>query len=93
MLADPEALLAGFYEAADKAGIEGWPCPVRVEALPAPHDRPSLSPDEAAVYAFTLSAAAGQSAPCGPGTVLMVAKARVRGTAPSRAISRHHRAL
>jgi hypothetical protein len=28
------------------------------------------------VYAFTLSAAAGHSAPCGPGTVLMVAKAR-----------------
>ena len=76
MLTDPEALIAGFCEAADGAGIEGWPCPVRFETLPAPHDRPSLPPDEAAVYAFTLSAVAGHSAPCGPGTVLMVGKAR-----------------
>ena len=76
MLTDPEALLADFCEAVGKAGIEGWPCPVRFETLPAPHDRPSLPPDEAAVYAFTLSAAAGLSAPCGSGTVLMVAKAR-----------------
>ena len=75
MLTDPEALLADFREAADMAGIEGWPCPVRIETLPAPHERPSLPPDEAAVYAFTLSAA-GHSAPCGPGTVLMVGKAR-----------------
>jgi hypothetical protein len=76
MLTDPEALIAGFCEAADRAGIEGWPCPVRFESLPAPHQRPSLPPDEAAVYAFTLSAAAGHTAPCGPGTVLMVGKAR-----------------
>ena len=76
MLTDPEALIAGFCEAADPAEIEGWPCPVRFETLPAPHERPPLPPDEAAVYAFTLSAAAGHSAPCGPGTVLMVAKAR-----------------
>ena len=76
MLTDPEALIAGFREAADRAGIEGWPCPVRFESLPAPHQRPPLPPDEAAVYAFTLSAAAGRSAPCGPGTVLMVGKAR-----------------
>jgi hypothetical protein len=76
MLTDPEALIAGFCEAADPAEIEGWPCPVRFEALRAPHERPPLPPDEAAVYAFALSAAAGRSAPCGPGTVLMVAKAR-----------------
>jgi len=75
MLTDPEALLADFREAAAMAGIEGWPCPVRIETLPAPHERPSLPPDEAAVYAFTLSAA-GHSAPCGPDTVLMVGKAR-----------------
>lgn len=76
MLPDPDAVLGGFREAADNAGIEGWPCPVRVEMLPAPHQRPPLPPDEAAVYAFTLSADAGRSAPCGPGTVLMVGKAR-----------------
>ena len=75
MLTGPEALIAGFCEAADPAEIEGWPCPVRFEALRAPHERPQLPPDEAAVYAFTLSAAAGHFAPCGPGTVLMVAKA------------------
>jgi hypothetical protein len=76
MLTDPDALLSGFREAADKAGIDGWPCPVRIETLPAPHQRPSLPPDEAAVYVFALSAAAGQFAPCGPGTVLTVGKAR-----------------
>jgi len=76
MLNDPEALLADFCEAADRAGIESWPCPVRCETLPAPHERPALPPDEAVVYAFTLSAMAGHSAPCGPGTVLMVSKAR-----------------
>jgi hypothetical protein len=76
MLIDPDALLSGFREAAGCAGIDGWPCPVRVETLPAPHQRPSLPPDEAAVYAFALSAAAGQFAPCGPGTVLAVGKAR-----------------
>jgi hypothetical protein len=76
MLTDLDALLSGFREAADKAGIDGWPCPVRVETLPAPHQRPSLPPDQAAVYAFTLSVAAGRSAPCGPGTVLAVGKAR-----------------
>jgi hypothetical protein len=76
VLTDAEALIAAFCAAADKAEIEGWSCPVRFESLPAPHDRPSLPPNQAAVYAFTLSAAAGHSAPCGPGTVLMVAKAR-----------------
>jgi hypothetical protein len=76
MLTGPEALIAGFREAADPAGIEGWPCPVRCETLTAPHERPPLPPDEAAVFVFTLSAATGRSAPCGPGTVLMVAKAR-----------------
>jgi hypothetical protein len=76
MLTDPDAVLGGFCEAAGKAGIDGWPCPVRFETLPAPHQRPSLPPDEAAVYAFTLSAAAGHLAPCGVGTALMVGKAR-----------------
>ncbi len=76
MLTDPEALLAGFCDAADRTGIEGWPSPVRFETLPAPHEKPPLPPDEAAVYGFTLGAAAGYSAPCGAGTVLMVGKAR-----------------
>jgi len=76
MLTDPEALLGGFREAAGRAGLQGWPCPVRFEILPAPHQPPALPPDEAAVYAFALSPTAGGTAPCGPGTVLMVGKAR-----------------
>jgi hypothetical protein len=76
MLNDPGGLLAGFCEAADSARIEGWPCQIRFETLLAPHARPSLPPDEAAVYVFTLSVLAGRSTPCGPGTVLMVCKAR-----------------
>jgi hypothetical protein len=76
-MTDLDALLADFGEAAGRAGIEGWPCAVRVETLPAPHRRPALPPGEAAVYVFALSAAAGLSAPCGPGTVLKVSKARV----------------
>ena len=76
MLTDPGALIADFREAAGDAEIEGWPCPVRFATLPAPHERPLLPPGEAAVYAFTLSAAAGRSAPCGPGAVLMIGKAR-----------------
>ncbi len=76
MLTDPDALLGGFGDAAGQAEIEGWPCQVRFETLPAPHQRPPLPPDEAAVFAFTLSVAAGHSAPCGPGTVLLVGRAR-----------------
>jgi hypothetical protein len=76
VLTDPAALIADFSEAADKAGIESWPCEIRIEMLPAPHERPPLPPDEAAVYVFALSDAAGRSAPCGPGTVLKVGKAR-----------------
>jgi hypothetical protein len=49
MLTDPGALIAGFCVAADAVGIEGRPCPVRFEILPAPHERPSLPPNEAAV--------------------------------------------
>ena len=58
-------LVVEFGEAAAKAGIEGWPCPVRPELLPTPHRKPSLPMDEAAVYAFALSADC--TAPMWPG--------------------------
>lgn len=35
MLTAPEALLAGFCEAAERAGINGWPCPVHFAAVDA----------------------------------------------------------
>jgi hypothetical protein len=73
MITDPDALIVEFSQAAVKAGIEGWPCPVRPQALPAPHRKPPLPAGEAAVYAFAFSAHC--TAPCGPATVLKVGKA------------------
>jgi hypothetical protein len=72
-MTDPEALIAEFSDAATRARIEGWPCPVRPQVLPAPHLKPSLPTGEAAVYAFVFSADC--TGPCGPGTVLKVGKA------------------
>ena len=71
-MTSPEVLAGDFAAAAAKARIEGWPCPVRTETLPAPHHRPLLPPGESAVYVFAISEAYGRSAPCGPGTVLKV---------------------
>jgi hypothetical protein len=45
-----------------------------IETLPAPHSRPLLPPGQSAVYVFAISEAHGRSAPCGPGTVLKVAR-------------------
>lgn len=71
---DPNVLIAEFGDAAVKAGIDGWPCPLRSETLLAPHQKPSLPPGEAAVYVFSISARYGRSAPCGPETVLKVGR-------------------
>src|SRR5258708_12993374 len=73
-MTDPDVLIAEFGEAAAKARIEGWPCPLRSETLPAPHEKPVLPPGDAAVYVFAISTAYGRSAPCGPGTVLKVGR-------------------
>lgn len=71
---DPDVLIAEFGDAAAKAAIEGWPCQLRPETQPAPHQKPVLPPGEGAVYVFAISAAHGRSAPCGPGTVLKVGR-------------------
>jgi hypothetical protein len=73
-LPSPSRLIAEFGDAAAKVGIEGWPCQLRSEALPAPHQKPMLPPGEGAVYVFAISAAHGRSAPCGAGTVLKVGR-------------------
>jgi hypothetical protein len=73
-MTDPDSLIAHFGVDAMKAGIDGWPCPLRSEVLPAPHRPTSLPAASTAVYVFALSATAGQSAPCGIGTVLKVGK-------------------
>lgn len=86
MMVDPNALITEFGDAAAETGIEGWPCQLRAEILPAPHQKPVLPPGEAAVYVFAISTAYGRSAPCGPGTVLKVGrvgpnnKGRFRGS-------------
>jgi len=66
--------MAEFGDAATRVGLEGWPCQLRSEALPAPHQKPVLPHGEGAVYVFAISAAYGRSAPCGPGTVLKVGR-------------------
>jgi hypothetical protein len=87
MITDPDILITEFGEAAAKAGIEGWPCPLRSETLPAPHMKPVLPPGEAAIYVFAVSTAYGRSAPCGPGTVLKVGRV---GPNNKRRFSRSH---
>jgi hypothetical protein len=63
MMVDPDLLIAEFGDAAAKVGIEGWPCQLRSETLPAPHQKPMLPPGEGAVYVFAISAAHGRTAP------------------------------
>jgi hypothetical protein len=71
---DPNVLSAEFGDAAARAEIVGWPCSLRSETLPAPHEKPELPHGKAAVYVFAISAAYGRSAPCNPGTVLKVGR-------------------
>lgn len=66
MMIDPDVLIAEFGDAAAKAGIHGWPCRIRSEKRPAPHEKPVLPPGEGAVYVFAIGSAYGSSAPCGP---------------------------
>jgi hypothetical protein len=84
VMTDPDTLKAEFAGAAVNAGIDGWPCSIRWERLPAPHVRPRLPPGEAAVYAFVVSSAYGRAAPCSAGTVLKVGKAGPKSEARFR---------
>ena len=72
MMIDPAVLAAEFGEAASKVAIDGWPCRLRFETLPAPHQKPRLPTGDGAVYVFAIGSAYGSSAPCGPRTVLKV---------------------
>src|ERR1039458_7901811 len=74
MMIDPELLITEFRADAAKARIEGWPCPLRWETLPAPHEKPVLPAGEAAIYVFATGATYGRGARCGPATVLKVGK-------------------
>ena len=74
MMIAPDVLIAEFGDAAGKAAIFDWPCALRFEQCPAPHDKPELPPGEGAIYVFAVGSAYGISAPCGPGTVLKVGK-------------------
>jgi len=87
MMIAPDVLIVEFADAAGKAAIRGWPCSLRFEQRPAPHDKPELPPGEGAVYVFAIGSAYGSSAPCGPGTVLKVGKV---GPGNRRRFTRSH---
>ena len=74
MMIDAELLIPEFRPDAAEARIEGWPCPLRWERLPAPHEKPVLPVGEAAIYVFATSATYGRGARCGPATALKVGK-------------------
>ena len=76
VLIGPDMLVTDFAAAADKAAINGWPCRLRTELLPAPHMPPMLPAGYGAVYAFALAEVS--SAPCGAGTVLKVGRIGAR---------------
>jgi hypothetical protein len=72
MLIGHNELIEGFSLAAEQLSIDGWPCQLRGEVLPAPHLQPGLRPGFGAVYAFALSARTTSEA--GAGMVLKVGK-------------------
>ena len=74
MLTEPKALIASFATAASAADLEGWPCEIVTEILPAPHSPPVLPTGFGAVYAFALSSDYGRRTPAGAGAVLKVGR-------------------
>ena len=74
MMIDAELLISEFRADAAEARIEGWPCPLRWETLPAPHEKPVLPVGEAAIYVFATSATYGRGTRCGPATALKIGK-------------------
>jgi hypothetical protein len=90
---DPSELVRDFAADAGKAGIDGWSGRLQDallhELLPAPHRPPNLREGFAAVYAFAVSAQAGEFAPCRAGCVLKVG--RVGASNRRRFTSSHYR--
>jgi hypothetical protein len=87
-LIDLDVLVADFSDAAARAAVDGWACPIGTERLPAPHLQPTLRTNYGAVYAFALSPEAGRRAPAGAGTVLKVGE--VSPTSAARFSSQHY---
>lgn len=81
VMGNPDELVADFDNAARTAGVAGWPCPLRIEILRAPHRQPMLPDGLAAVYTFALSGEAGRIAPAGAGAVLKVGRVGARSGA------------
>lgn len=74
MLTEPRTLVTDFASAASAAGLEGWPCDIATEVLPAPHRPPVLRTGFGAVYVFALGSDYGRETPAGPGAVLKVGR-------------------
>lgn len=74
MLTTPEALVADFAAAAIAAGVEGWPCEIRTETLPAPQHHLPLPAGFGAVCVFALGSEYGRDTPAGAGAVLKVGR-------------------
>lgn len=72
MLIDGAELVADFSSAAGDLDLEGWPCTLDHEVVPAPHRPSKLRPTFGAVYAFALSRHTTSAA--GAGMVLKVGK-------------------
>jgi hypothetical protein len=75
VIQNPEALIAGFIEAALHTSLIQAPPALRHELLRAPHRPPSSLPaGQAAVYVFSLRTEYGSACPAGPNRVLKVGK-------------------
>jgi hypothetical protein len=74
MLSDPKALVRDFAAAASAAAVEGWPCEIGTEVLPAPHRHAALPTGYGAVYVFALGSEYGRTTPAGAGAVLKVGR-------------------
>lgn len=74
MLTNLETVVEDFGVAAAAAEIEGWPCEIDAELLPAPHRAPALPPGVGTVYVFALAQQYGARVPAGPGAVRKVGR-------------------
>jgi hypothetical protein len=72
VLIDGAELVADFSAAAEELDLVGWPCQLKHELLPAPHQPRALLTGYGAVYAFALGGATISAA--GAGMVLKVGK-------------------
>lgn len=81
-----EHILTDFENRAETLQLDGWPCSLEVEYLPAPHRPGGLRPGHGAVYVFALSDADASEA--GAGRILKVG--RVGPNSNARFQSQHY---